>query len=66
MVTKKNKIIFHFVNGGKYEVIGYREILIDYLKSKEDYLPIEIGLYVMKNNINYIKIEDIEKESEEE
>ena len=38
---------------------------IDCLKNKEDYIPCELKMYVMKNNINYIKIEDIEEESEE-
>ena len=65
MGTKKNKIIFHFANGEKYEVIGYIDILLDYLKSEDNYILAESGMYIIKSNINYIKIEDIEEESEE-
>ena len=61
---KKNKIIFHFVNGEKYQVIGYISALLDYLKSEDNYILVDSGMFIMKNNINYIKIEDIEKESE--
>lgn len=64
MGMKKSKITFHFVNGEKYEAIGYIDILLDYLKSEDNYILVEIGMYIMKNNINYIKIEDIEEESE--
>lgn len=62
---KKNKIIFHFANGEKYEVNGFLDILLSYLKSEDDYILAESGMYIMKNNINYIKVEDIEEESEE-
>ena len=64
---KKNKIIFHFTNGEKYEINGYLDILLDYLRSEDEYgyIFVNKGMYIMKNNINYIKIEDIEEESEE-
>lgn len=62
---KRSKIIFHFSNGEEYEMIGFRNILIDALKDKEDYILAKIGMYIMKNNINYIKIEDIEEKKEE-
>lgn len=62
---KESKITIHFSNGEKYTFNGYIGYLIDCLKNKEDYIPCELKMYVMKNNINYIKIEDIEEESEE-
>lgn len=65
MGMEKSKIIFHFANGEKYEVIGYIDVLLDYLKSEDDYIFTESGMYIMKNNINYIKVEEIEEESEE-
>lgn len=61
---KKSKITIHFSNGEEYTFNGYRDYLIEALRDKEDYMLCEIKMYVMKNNINYIKIEDIE-ESEE-
>lgn len=63
---KKSKITFHFANGEEYTFNGYRDYLIESLKDKEDYIPCQLSMYVMKRNINYIKIEDIEeKESED-
>lgn len=62
---KKSKITIHFSNGEEYTFNGYRDCLIEFLKDKENYIPCELKMYVMKNNINYIKVEDIEEESEE-
>ena len=61
---KKSKITIHFSNGEEYTFNGYRDYLIEALRDKEDFIFVELGMYVMKNNINYIKIEDIEEESE--
>lgn len=63
---KESKITFHFSNGEEYEMMGNRNLLLESLRDKEDYILAKLDMYVMKNNINYIKIEDIEdKESEE-
>jgi hypothetical protein len=62
---KKSKITIHFSNGEEYTFNGYRDYLIEALRDKEDYISCEFKMHVMKNNINYIKIEDIE-ESEED
>lgn len=61
---KKSKITFHFVNGEEYEMNGYRHLLLEALRDREDYITAKSEIYIMKNNINYIKIEDIEEESE--
>jgi hypothetical protein len=61
---KKSKITIHFSNGEEYTFNGYRNLLIEALKDKEDFIFVELKMYALKNNINYIKIEDIE-ESEE-
>lgn len=58
---KKSKITIHFSNGEEYTFNGYRDLLIEALKDKDDYILCELKMYVMKNNINYIKIEDIEE-----
>ena len=58
---KKSKITIHFSNGEEYTFNGYRDYLIESLGDEEDYIPCEPKMYVMKNNINYIKIEDIEE-----
>lgn len=62
---KKSKITIHFSNEEEYTFNGYRDYLIEALRDKEDFIFVELGMYVMKNNINYIEIEDIEEESEE-
>ena len=62
---KKSKITIHFSNGEEYTFNGYRDYLIEALRDKEDFIFAELKMYVMKNNINYIKIEEIEEESEE-
>lgn len=62
---KKSKITIHFSNGEEYTFNGYRDYLIESLKDKEDFIFAELKMYVAKNNINYIKIEDIEEESED-
>lgn len=62
---KKSKITIHFSNGEEYTFNGYRDYLIEALRDKEDFIFAELGMYVMKNNINYIEIEDIEEESED-
>ena len=62
---KKSEITIHFSNEEEYTFNGYRDYLIEALRDKEDFIFVELGMYVMKNNINYIKIEDIEEESEE-
>ena len=58
---KKSKITIHFSNGEEYTFNGYKDYLIEYLIDKEDYILCELKMYVMKNNINYIKIEEIEE-----
>ena len=62
---KKLKITIHFSNEEEYTFNGYRDYLVEALRDKEDFIFVELGMYVMKNNINYIEIEDIEEESEE-
>ena len=58
---KKQKITIYFSNGETCTFNGYRDYLIEALKDKEDFIFAELKMYVMKNNINYIKIEDIEE-----
>ena len=54
-MNKKSKITIHFSNGEEYTFNGYRNNLIEALKDIEDYIPCELKMFVMKNNINYIK-----------